>query len=331
MATVEDTQEKPLLFKYATKELAQDAFFCWLLEWSQEKYKDLDLSLYKISKSFLKLIIGKDIVVKKFKIIIQENNIDFRTIINDEIIILFEDKVRSKNHGEQLEKYKKTMKEKHSQFQHFFVYLKTYFLAGDEREAVKNSEYKIIDINALKKILLPDIKNEIYRDFYNAKIKSLSNFENAKKEDWERTEWDGFILKLYESIKFVPERIGNYMSKFWFTLNREENFVKDVDISLQIETKKFVIKLHFSKLKNDKEYAKKIRDEYKEKIRELFDSDEIKINNKNLSLGRNTTLLRFEDFMKFNKEGRLDFKATRDYMERIRKIFLDGIAKIKKN
>jgi hypothetical protein len=327
MASVEDTQEKPLLFKYATKELAQDAFFCWLLEWSEEKYKDFDL--YKISKSFLKHIIGKDIVVKKMEILIQEDDIDFRTVINNEIAILFEDKVRSENHGKQLEKYKKIMKKKHPQLKHFFVYLKTYLLMGKEREEVNNSEYKIIDIKILKKILSPDIKNEIYRDFYKAKIKSLLNFESTKKENWGRTEWDGFILKLSENIKYLPERTGNYMSKFWFILDWEENFDKNVDVSLEIETGNFAVKFHFPNYKKDKEYAKNIIDKYKEKIYSLFSG--FKTSNKNLRLGRNTTLLRFEDFRKFNEKGCLDFKATKCYIEKIRKIFLDSITKVKKN
>ncbi len=38
---------KPNIFKYATKELSQDAFIFWLLDHANPKYKNIDSQLKK--------------------------------------------------------------------------------------------------------------------------------------------------------------------------------------------------------------------------------------------------------------------------------------------
>ena len=45
------------IFKYATKELSQDAFICWLVEWINHKEENSEL--YEVSKKFLDKIIEK--------------------------------------------------------------------------------------------------------------------------------------------------------------------------------------------------------------------------------------------------------------------------------
>jgi hypothetical protein len=34
---------KPNIFKYATSELSQDAFICWLLAWAKDENKSLQI------------------------------------------------------------------------------------------------------------------------------------------------------------------------------------------------------------------------------------------------------------------------------------------------
>ena len=41
-------QMTPNLFDYATKELSQDAFFCWLLAWADEECRDADSTLHAL-------------------------------------------------------------------------------------------------------------------------------------------------------------------------------------------------------------------------------------------------------------------------------------------
>jgi hypothetical protein len=42
---------RPNLFSYATSELSQDAFICWLLSWASLEYKDVDGQLHQCAIS----------------------------------------------------------------------------------------------------------------------------------------------------------------------------------------------------------------------------------------------------------------------------------------
>lgn len=73
---------EPNIFKYATKELSQDAFFCWLLSWSEEKYRNIHPELFNRSRTFLSHIISEDILgedeaITSLKVMKQYKNIDF--------------------------------------------------------------------------------------------------------------------------------------------------------------------------------------------------------------------------------------------------------------
>jgi len=321
-----EVENYPSLFSYATKELSQDAFFCWLFEWSEEKYKNTDL--YKISKKFLKTILEEDIVINKIVIKRQYKFIDFYIVINNNIIISFEDKIKSKLHGNQLQKYKVIMEKKYPNSKKIFVYIKTDLIMEKERSEVEKNEYKIIDIIKLKDILLPNPKNDIYQDYYATfykKVNSFLNFENIERNYWQRNEWYGFIYKLSNNIKysfFGDFYLGN---TFWFVLEWINNFpIKDVHVTLEIGMGHFLIKFHFY----DKTIKKnQIRNEYKKAICELF--NDLNINNKNSRLGKSTTFLYFKDFMKYDEEKYLNFEKTVEYIEEVRNRFLKGINNIK--
>ena len=46
-------QIRPNLFHYATSELSQDAFICWLAAWADPKFKEVDPRLYEVAQSFV--------------------------------------------------------------------------------------------------------------------------------------------------------------------------------------------------------------------------------------------------------------------------------------
>ncbi|WP_018618347.1 hypothetical protein [Spirosoma luteum] len=56
-------QDRPNLFQYATSELSQDAFICWLAAWADPKYKDIDaninVGLHEIAQRFVVSMIRK--------------------------------------------------------------------------------------------------------------------------------------------------------------------------------------------------------------------------------------------------------------------------------
>ena len=89
----------PNLFQYATSELSQDAFICWLLEWAHsdnaEKSELLhhagrDLLSWMLSTKNVVMPAGASIQIKK-----QYKSIDVLAIVNDEIAVIVEDKTQT--------------------------------------------------------------------------------------------------------------------------------------------------------------------------------------------------------------------------------------------
>lgn len=49
---------RPNLFSYATSELSQDAFVCWLLESASPEYEELDIELHECVAKFIQKFNG---------------------------------------------------------------------------------------------------------------------------------------------------------------------------------------------------------------------------------------------------------------------------------
>lgn len=96
---------KPNIFEFATKELSQDAVFCYILDCFNFAEKR------EIAKIFLELINFKDIdKIEKITIVRQEDHSDIKAIIDfddaTQKYIIIEDKIFSSLHDNQLERYK---------------------------------------------------------------------------------------------------------------------------------------------------------------------------------------------------------------------------------
>ena len=124
---------KPSLFDFATKELSQDAFFCWLLSWSINKYEDNPLNI--VSNRIIEFIMEKNISIENIDIQRQKGDIDFYIRINEKIIIVFEDKIKTNFHNNQLEKYKNIIFEWFPNDECFLFILKVtlFFLMKDKK------------------------------------------------------------------------------------------------------------------------------------------------------------------------------------------------------
>ncbi len=190
------------LFYYATSELSQDAFICWLLSFA---YKNCDKNpaLTECAKDMLRLFI-KDLE-KEDEIYLSEypqkqyKNIDILLTVNDKYKVIVEDKTFSEEHDNQLIRYKNIVKEDFPEFQDntIGVYFKTGFQSNLEN--VKEAKYVICDRKNILEILerhRNGIKNDIFHDYYT----NLKNFNDAMLSfkskpisDWEWREINGFF------------------------------------------------------------------------------------------------------------------------------------------
>ena len=125
------------LFNYATSELSQDAFLCWLLSYAQEKeYNGDDDKLQKCAQSLIKVfllgqkgffekdLIEKDLIVKKIEK--QWKYIDVLVTLESDKKIIIEDKTYTTDHDNQLERYKEEFTNEANNI--FGVYYKTGFV-----------------------------------------------------------------------------------------------------------------------------------------------------------------------------------------------------------
>lgn len=106
-------REENKLFKFATKELSQDAFISWCINWINYK----EHKLYNLGKEFLNMLITNDNGKRKFeinedtevRIIRQYASIDILLIIDNKYIVIIEDKINTFNHGQISTKDNKSM------------------------------------------------------------------------------------------------------------------------------------------------------------------------------------------------------------------------------
>ena len=97
-------REENNLFKYATKELSQDTFLCWCINFINYS----DNKLYGLGKDFLKMIVtdekGKSKIKitnkTKVKIFRQYEKIDILLVVDNKYLVIIEDKINSFNHGQ---------------------------------------------------------------------------------------------------------------------------------------------------------------------------------------------------------------------------------------
>jgi hypothetical protein len=258
---------KPNIFKYATSELSQDAFFCWLIEWSKEEYAGEKLNT--ISLNFINYILEntnkvKIDIINTIEIVKQESNIDFLVKINNTFMIVFEDKTGTQHHDNQLVKYKQYIENKkgYKDYHVSYVYLKSDIVFSWEKWHVETAGYLLIDLFTLVKLLKKDNIGEIYNNYvqylYDKKEKYLT-YMGKNIDTWEHTDWLGFIYNINYKIK--GSNFGEHYKgdDWWLVLSqRHDKDNDDCCVSLEINKTTCVIKVIFEDDSRDKVKYKKL-------------------------------------------------------------------------
>ena len=112
----------PNLYRFATKELAQDATLAYLLAWANPSCRNSYPDLHRLGTSLIEALFRqynrmKAPEVTSIEIGTQVDRIDVLARINDEnekgVLLLIEDKVGSDEHSNQIERYIETAKAKY--------------------------------------------------------------------------------------------------------------------------------------------------------------------------------------------------------------------------
>ena len=103
------------IFSYATKELSQDAFLCWSINWLSEGE---NAPLYQYGKCMLDMLLGDKKFARYLNVEVrnQYEKIDVLVLFKDEEgtpnALIIEDKTNTSEHGEQLSRYRDKLIEK---------------------------------------------------------------------------------------------------------------------------------------------------------------------------------------------------------------------------
>jgi len=99
------------IFDYASKELSQDAFLCWCLNWNN--YASPMEPLYPMARELLERLLGEQIREGQQVIIRQQlQNIDMLVVLKGRNrVLLIEDKVYACEHDDQIARYRQMLRE----------------------------------------------------------------------------------------------------------------------------------------------------------------------------------------------------------------------------
>ncbi|MDD9961417.1 MAG: PD-(D/E)XK nuclease family protein [Gammaproteobacteria bacterium] len=211
---------RPNLFEFATSELSQDAFLCWLLSWADHSRAKVDSALHQAGTKFLTGIFEKFpgrafATTPKPEIKIEKIWRQYKTIdVLAEILVdsksyalVIEDKTHTTMHGEQLQNHRKSAKDKFPDHEILCVYLKT----GEVSQALQAEEagYAVYSRKDFLEALgeePDDTTDSILRDFHTHLINMNNRYEAYKNKvvgcwinDWNA--WEGFFGALQRKTK----------------------------------------------------------------------------------------------------------------------------------
>ncbi len=265
---------RPNLFHYATSELSQDAFICWLAAWADPKYKH-ETALHQAGTDFIRSMIAKKdgchvAIIEAVKVSRQVGKLDVLIEINKdpdadentpgELAILIEDKTHTFDHGTQLtDYYNHVVGMGYTEAKMIPLYFKTGYQSRFDTLGVFKT-YLREDFLAVLTKGKENVDNAIYQDFlaHLENIEYVVNQYEKKNialtegpDKWDENDWRGLFMALYEVYKkdsnanwgYVPNASGGFFGFWWhFQVSPNEDYWS----YLQWENGKLCFKIGFS-------------------------------------------------------------------------------------
>lgn len=316
--------KSPNLFKFATSELSQDAFICWLLSWASPEYSGSSLhrcGIELIGRLFEKH--GKELPteIDKVEVIKQDSNIDVLCIVNEKYAILIEDKTGTKNHSGQLSRYLNEIRSR--DFADCNI-LPIYFKTRDQAcyAGVEENGYHVFSRNEFLSVLNfgveLGINSDIFNDFRNH-LKDISDKVNSYRtlpiDQWYwRHSWEGFYMELKDKLgeghwDHVSNPAGGFLG-FWWHFQGDSTCKQ----YLQLEESKFCIKIKV----NNSEKRKDLRSKWHRKI--VDNSEKYGLNLRKPDKFGNgnymTVLVASDEYRQVGSDGCIDMQSTVEHLKK---------------
>ena len=277
--------ERNNIFNFATSELSQDAFICWLCNWvnfDDNSLSEDEKKLKLLATEFIEKILGEKLGDRKVNIKRQYQKIDVLLEIQNktefitkgnktnpvvDMYVIIEDKVGTGLHSNQIERYTKLISEKNekdneSRAKIKVVYYKIY--DEDNMEGLKENGVNVILGRKYMLALLEKYKNsfnnilvEDYYNYLNNIEKDVNSYIDKKLEDWNSNCYIGFFKELKNEKNLLEHAIGRQKDCSWGYVNNSSGgfmgmwwFPLKMDEISQV-TKKFQLWQNQLELNND--------------------------------------------------------------------------------
>ena len=239
--------ERNNIFNFATSELSQDAFICWLCNWvnfDDNILSEDEKKLKLLATEFIEKMLGEKLEDRKVSIKRQyqkidvlleiQNKTEFITNENEknpvvDIYVIIEDKVGTGLHSNQIEIYTKLISEKNKNINKGKALIKTvYYKIYDEdnMERLKENGVNVIlgreNILELLKEYKDKINNSIFENYHNylSNIETdVNSYEKKNLEDWNSNCYIGFFKELKNEKNLLEHAIGRQKDCSWGYVN----------------------------------------------------------------------------------------------------------------
>ena len=329
---------KPNLFSYATSELSQDAFICWLLSWASPKYKDMDAELYNCSRNLIELFFkehGKNMPtdISDIEVRSQYKRIDALCIVHSKeakYAIVIEDKTVTKNHSDQLIRYLEVVKQEGFAEENI---IPIYYKTGDQSDYsdVIGKGYRPISRESVIAVLSEyKGKNSIlldYREHLQSIEDEVDSFKSKKFSDWgEWHAWIGFYRELQNRLgtggwDYVPNPTGGFLGFWWCNV-----WAGECELYLQLEYNKLCFKIHV----RDKDKRNTLRSKW-------FNAIITEAANKNFNVVKParfgsgnvmTVCIAKDEYRQLNADGFINMDLTVEYLRKAEELLKSACEKI---
>lgn len=197
------------LFYYATSELSQDAFICWLCSFAFED--NTDPVLHKCAKNLLQLFVP-ELVATEFTLLDVERQVGHVDVLltisagSQTYKIIVEDKTFTSEHDNQLIRYLEQINSAYPDCVTKGVYYKTGFQS--DLSSVIEAKYTIISREQMLAFMAPytnQTPNQIFLDYYeywNSFQQDVERFRSLPVCKWDWKQVNGFYDSLLTSKYF---------------------------------------------------------------------------------------------------------------------------------
>jgi hypothetical protein len=253
--SIVDKQEAPNIFSFATSELSQDAMFAYLIKWANPKNISIDKEMCLLGQSFLRLLAqNNDLTINSVEVGRQWQNIDVWVEINDDTILIIEDKTNTSIHDDQLERYREIIQNEYKgkrQIQ-FYTYVKTGNEPAAILDTIRKKGYTTINRSQILSVLNDYKGNNPLVQNYREHLQNLEDLTNVYRyttvDKWDGNAWQGFYMGLEEYFNdfrwaYVPNRAGGFWGAFWHFMTPEN--IDNLEMYLQFEESKLCFKIYY--------------------------------------------------------------------------------------